>query len=233
MPPVPRYRPGPGRGEDTRRRLVEAAIDTFAALGYEGATTRALADRADVTLPAIQYYFGGKEGLYRAAIEHITAWFDDWLAPASERLSAALARPDTPAAALRAQLYEVFDAFVALVVGGNQQQTWCLFLTRTEIERMAALEPLHDALTRRLVMPCAGALARLLGRDGADETIVLRVLAIVGQITIFGKNGPQRVLGWTEVGDDQIRTVRALIREHTDAILHLADTRATHVSDTA
>lgn len=57
------------RGEDTRRRILEAALEIFAAQGYEGASTRALAERAGVNLPAIQYYFGSKEGLYLAVLE--------------------------------------------------------------------------------------------------------------------------------------------------------------------
>ncbi len=66
------YRPGtPGRGEDTARRILLAAIEVFADEGYEGASTRSLASHAGVNAPAIQYYFGSKEGLYRAVIAHI------------------------------------------------------------------------------------------------------------------------------------------------------------------
>jgi len=59
-----RYRPGTDpRGEDTRRRILETAIEVFAREGYEGTSTRELAAAAGVNLPAIQYYFGSKEGL--------------------------------------------------------------------------------------------------------------------------------------------------------------------------
>ena len=51
------------RGEDARRRILEAALEMFATVGYEGTSTRHLAERAGVNLPAIQYYFGSKEGL--------------------------------------------------------------------------------------------------------------------------------------------------------------------------
>ena len=43
------YRPGTHpRGEDTRQRLVETATEIFAIHGYEGASTRMLAERAGV-----------------------------------------------------------------------------------------------------------------------------------------------------------------------------------------
>jgi len=45
-----RYRPhARSRGEDTRRRILETAIEVFANEGYEGATTRALAEQAEVS----------------------------------------------------------------------------------------------------------------------------------------------------------------------------------------
>ncbi len=52
---ISRFRPGSHqRGEDTRGRILEAALELFAASGFEGASTRTLAERAGVNLPAIQ-----------------------------------------------------------------------------------------------------------------------------------------------------------------------------------
>ena len=59
------------RGEDTRQRLIEAALKIFGESGLEGASTRMLADAAGANLAAIPYHFGSKEGLYRAAAEFI------------------------------------------------------------------------------------------------------------------------------------------------------------------
>src|SRR5260221_11448270 len=84
------------RGEDTRRRILDTAIEEFAAVGYEAASTRALAERAGVNLPAIPYYFGSKEGLYRAANDQILCGIDNRMAPVSDRVIAALAA-DEPA----------------------------------------------------------------------------------------------------------------------------------------
>lgn len=52
-------------GEATRERLMAAAELLFADLGYEGASTRALAQAAGVDLAMIVYHFGSKQGLYR------------------------------------------------------------------------------------------------------------------------------------------------------------------------
>ncbi|GAA4854365.1 MULTISPECIES: TetR family transcriptional regulator [Saccharopolyspora] len=55
-------------GEDTRSALLTAARAEFAEQGYDGATVRALAARAGVDPAMVNHWFGGKEGLFAAAI---------------------------------------------------------------------------------------------------------------------------------------------------------------------
>src|SRR5487761_1132003 len=64
---------GYARGRATRAKIVAAALEIFGAYGFDGASTRMIADKARVNLPALAYYFGGKRGLYRACAEHIAA----------------------------------------------------------------------------------------------------------------------------------------------------------------
>ena len=51
--------------ERSRRALLEAALEEFAAHGFAGTTVRAIAARAGVSKDLINYYFGGKAELYR------------------------------------------------------------------------------------------------------------------------------------------------------------------------
>ena len=64
------------RGEETRVRIIAAAMRLFGEKGYEGASTRDIAAAAGVNAPALQYYFDNKEGVLRACIEYIAerAW---------------------------------------------------------------------------------------------------------------------------------------------------------------
>ena len=61
------------RSVETRDRLVEAALQEFAAHGFDGATTREIARRAGVALAALPYHFTTKEALWRAAADRIFA----------------------------------------------------------------------------------------------------------------------------------------------------------------
>lgn len=59
------------RSVETRERLVDAAVDVFSSHGFDGATTRQIANRAGVALAALPYHFTTKEALWQAAASRI------------------------------------------------------------------------------------------------------------------------------------------------------------------
>ena len=73
------------KGERTRRRLLELAIDRFGAKGFRSTSVSEIARAADLTQAAAYAYFENKEALFRAAvdtdaeglIEDVTAQVED------------------------------------------------------------------------------------------------------------------------------------------------------------
>jgi AcrR family transcriptional regulator len=57
----------------TREHLLDVALQAFAELGYDGASTRIIAARAGVNQGLIPYYFGTKEKLWREAVDRAFA----------------------------------------------------------------------------------------------------------------------------------------------------------------
>lgn len=51
-----------------RKKLLDVATRLFAEKGFDGTSTRDIAKAADLNISLISYYFGGKEGLYKAVI---------------------------------------------------------------------------------------------------------------------------------------------------------------------
>ncbi len=52
------------RPEEVRQRVLEAATEAFAISGFDGASTRAIATDAGVSLPLLIYHFKSKEELW-------------------------------------------------------------------------------------------------------------------------------------------------------------------------
>jgi AcrR family transcriptional regulator len=146
--------PQQDRSRATRRRLLEAAVECLAELGWNGSTVAVVAERAGVTRGAAQHHFPTREDLFTAAVEYVT----------DERLAAV--RADTeqlpPPGATRT------EAVVELIV---RLYTGPLFRAALHLWVAAATE---QALRERIV-----ALENHLGREahraaveflGADET---------------------------------------------------------------
>jgi AcrR family transcriptional regulator len=65
MKQSPERKRGPRQdGVQPREAILDAAREQFAALGFEGATMRAIARAADVDPALVSYYFGSKSGLF-------------------------------------------------------------------------------------------------------------------------------------------------------------------------
>jgi AcrR family transcriptional regulator len=56
-------------GENTRAALLDAATVEFTERGFDGATVRAIAKQAGVDPAMVNHWFGGKDGLFVAAME--------------------------------------------------------------------------------------------------------------------------------------------------------------------
>jgi AcrR family transcriptional regulator len=63
-------RPRNTSSEDTKLRILEAAVDCFADGGFEGTASLTIAERAGVTPPTIYHHFSNKRTLYIAAFQH-------------------------------------------------------------------------------------------------------------------------------------------------------------------
>jgi AcrR family transcriptional regulator len=211
------------RGEDTRLRILRTALQVFATEGYEGASTRTLAQRANVNLPALQYYFGNKEGLYQAVVDQISERVERRVAPVTEQIRSTLANGEMSRRQALDLLCRMLDAFVALVTDQTSPdwESRAQFFARAEIEPQPALDTLHERVTRQIVTPCAVLIGRLTDQPPDAEQTLLRTVAVIGQVTVFCNRKAHQALGWEYLDDERVHAIQALVRQHTRAIFRV------------
>ncbi len=216
-PPVGGY----ARGEETRARIIAAALTVFAEEGYERASTRQIAKAAGVMPPALQYYFDSKEGLHRACAEVVLEAAERTLGPALAAATAVLDQRGQPQAALDA-LCDLLDALVDTSLYVKIAQGWSGFITRArgELDSPAGL-----LIHARLIAPLRELGARLVASATAsplDEAARLRGMAILSQVAVFSahhRDGSLEALGWPDFNGSRGEAVKAVIRAHTRAAL--------------
>ncbi len=85
--------------EQTRDRIVAAAVVEFAEQGFAASSTRDIAARAGVTQGLVTYHFASKDELWRAAADRIFAALGDEIS-----IRPVDARPEVPGADARAAI---------------------------------------------------------------------------------------------------------------------------------
>ena len=154
--------------DQTKVRLLEAAGEEFAEKGFEGATVRAICDRAGTNLAAVNYHFGDKEQLYEQVVLHAHR-----CGPGMPQESVT---PDEPAEALRQYIASFLSNVVAL-----KCPTWHQTLMLREMVNPTRAS---EALVRESIRPRFELLSAILRRicPGEEERrIQAMAFSVVGQ----------------------------------------------------
>jgi AcrR family transcriptional regulator len=196
--PRPRSRPArrsagarPEAGAATRRRLLDAAGERFAALGFRGATLREIAERAGANLAAANYHFGSKEALYlEVAREHFEG-LERRLADAG----AGIAGEDDLAGRSRAELESLLRARVRTLLRSflEDDPVHAALMQRELLDPSDALQ----VIVRRWVVPLREAIERILARLAPELTPAERMrssFSVVGQVAFYLTHRPALLL---------------------------------------
>src|SRR5882724_1304017 len=78
-------KPGARNPQQTQQRILEAALQEFAAKGFAGARVDVIAQRAAINKRMLYHYFGDKEGLFREVLRRKIAERQAWNAATPEQ----------------------------------------------------------------------------------------------------------------------------------------------------
>tara|TARA_R110001599_G_scaffold353880_1_gene601933 strand:- start:39251 stop:39946 length:696 start_codon:yes stop_codon:yes gene_type:complete len=193
---------GYSKSAETRKAILRAAIEAFGKTGYGATTTRQIAAAAGVNQPAINYYFGGKDGLYKACTDEILANFVGPLAEvAQQALAAAEAGLDRKGAAR--QLQELLSALADVMIRSEQVSEAAGFVGREMREPGLAYQALYQNLWAPGIELAARLIATVKGRPDTDAADRVDAIMMISGIAAFvpGQSVSMRIMGWQEAGD--------------------------------
>lgn len=101
----------------SKAKLLYSAYEEFAKNGFFGATTRDIASKANINISSILYYFGGKKGIYAAALENIVAIVKEQTADVRAKYDEVNLSKDSRAA--QELIKELTGKFLRLLCGEN------------------------------------------------------------------------------------------------------------------
>ncbi len=207
------------KGRETRERILEAALKAFGEATFRAVTTRQIAEAAAVSLPTLQYYFGDKEGLYRACAEAIVERYRHHTKAAGAKAADALSK-ECSADVARAELKVLIGALAAFLVGTREAARWAQFVARELRDPGSAFEILYTGLWRPGVEITARLIARILGSHDSDPAARVRALLLISSLLAFqsGRTVALRTMHWTAIGPDELALVLLGMEAQVDAI---------------
>ena len=211
--------PTADRGDRTREKLLNAAIDVFGRHGFDGATTRMLAEAAGVNQQAIPYYFGGKDGLYVATADFIAAAINLRVKGVRERIRTRLAGADAGGGAIgkaqaRALLGEIVQR-MATLFAGSESEPWARFIVREQMQPTEAFRRLYDGVMSPLLDVICRLVGILLAEPAESEHVRLRSLSLLGSVLVYRMAHAATLakLEWKQVGPREMAAIQALATE--------------------
>lgn len=228
---APTERPRAERGDLTRDKLLAAAIDVFGRNGFDATTTRALARAAGVNLQAIPYHFGGKQGLYIAAAEHIASLIVSHVTDVRERVRGRLAEADRRGVPIgkgeARRLLTTILRRMASVFVGPESESWVRFMIREQMEPTEAFQRVYGRVMGPMLGLVGRLVATLLDEDPHSEHVRLRTLTLAGGVLIFrvARAAALTHLEWPGVGPREVEAVCAVAAELAASVGRPAENR--------
>ena len=219
----PRRRPESGgyaRGDEVRNRILLAAIELFGEQGFASASTRAIAARAGVNPPALQYYFHNKAGLHQACGQYIADSIRNHLIEPMARAAAVLEAGDRSAAP--DALWALTDTVMDHSSTDAEIPGWIPFVAQAAVEQTDnSLAVIHDHAVQPLFDRMAALIALAWGRPAGDEMARLGAVLLLSQTRAFGtqKQVTLVMMGWPDFDHGRLGAAKRALRALMDALI--------------
>ncbi len=160
-----------------RDRLLDSAEELFCERGFEGASVRDIAASAKCNIASVNYYFGGKEKLYREVWRrHLITMRDTRIAGIDKAMSQNDGKPQ-----LEDLLRAFAEAFISPLVDENKARRINKLMAREWIDHHLPVNMFLDDIITPTLNAMRSALIKTC--PGLDELkIPFIVLSIVGQL---------------------------------------------------
>jgi TetR/AcrR family transcriptional regulator, regulator of cefoperazone and chloramphenicol sensitivity len=203
-----------------KRRLIEAGLEIFGVYNLEGATTRQLAKRADTNQAAIPYYFGGKEGLYLAVIQHLFATNFTLIQPVVVEVRNRLVAGKPSKSEALELLKKLLSTMLQLVLTKGASSTWARIIMREQMQPTPGFDLLYEGAIKRVHETVSLLVGTIIGRRPTDPKVILRAHMLVGQVLIFlaGRETIRRRLNLNGYTDKEVREIQQALGEQLDLL---------------
>jgi TetR/AcrR family transcriptional regulator, regulator of cefoperazone and chloramphenicol sensitivity len=165
---------------DTKERIILAAAEEFANIGFHATTTRAICQRAGVNIAAINYHFNSKELLYK----HVVGYLFD----TTENIDLAPIKVSTPQEAEQA-IREWIKSILLNITSSESLFSWKnRILFREMLDPSELLPIFFDEYFNPRFATIEYYIRLGMPDDASKDVVYLVIFSILGQLLFYGQN---------------------------------------------
>jgi AcrR family transcriptional regulator len=177
----------PTRGEETRKKLMDAGLHLYATVGYSAVTTRRIAQEAGVSHSAIGFHFRGKEGLYQAVLNNMIQTISRTCRAFTSHIEAHLDSFAGDRSALRHLVNDAVQNFVKVSIETHRSRWMVVLIQREFVDPSGAFERIYAEVGEPF-LKSAQRLVRLACPEDSGNTSRIKACCILSQLTSLGRD---------------------------------------------
>lgn len=211
------------RGDITRLALIEAGLELFGEYGFKATSTRMVATQSGTNISAIPYYFGSKEGLYLAVVEHILERVGSYIGPEYMAIQKELKAGKLDRTKSRALIQRIVKSIARMFVDSDEPKSWALIIMREQVKPTDAFDIFYNGMMKNMHGMLSTLIAAYVGIDPKSAEAKIRAHTIIGQSLIFlsSRETLLRQLGTKKLSIKHVDLIHKVLLAQVEACLEL------------
>ncbi|NBV06623.1 MAG: DUF1956 domain-containing protein [Proteobacteria bacterium] len=204
--------------ENSKDRILDAAITVFAKNGFEGARTRDIADLAEINIATLHYHFQSKDNIYGCVIDKIHEESSKQMMPVMIEQEKIIKNSKDKKQIVEA-IKKMSGTFVE-VINHPQNKRFAKIISFEQIDQSKHFKKLFETVMHRVCEPFMEAIAKIMGKKTSAIEVILYTHTIHGVMTSFQNNKSSLLYlsGWNGYDEKNIKQIKKHISQIIDIL---------------
>lgn len=202
--------------ENSKEKILDAAVTIFAQNGFEGARTRDIAELAKINVSTLHYHFTSKDNIYGSVIQRINALSNQHMMPTMIAQKKVIETSKDKKQIIAA--VKIMAITFVETITNQEHRRYSKIIAFEQIEQSKHFKTLFENVMKRVCEPFTFAVAKIINKKSDAIEVILLTHTLHGILTSFQHNKSSLLYlsGWKGYDDDNIKKIKKHISRTID-----------------
>ncbi len=203
--------------ENSRDRILDAAVTIFSQNGFEGARTRDIAALAKVNISTLHYHFQSKDNIYGCVIKKIYDLSDEYMMPVMIEQEKIIQNSQDKKEIIEA--LKVMSLTFVEMITRPENKRYSKIIAFEQIDQSQHFEMIFESVMKRVCQPFTQAVAKIIDKKSDSIEAILLTHSLHSTLTALqhNKSSLLYLTGWKGYDHNNIKHIRKNILRVIDS----------------